>query len=131
MRITPSSTAMTVSDWMNRRKKPAIRSGSTIKIPMAMNTEKIITAVITTLSIFSPNLSIRKLSNFPGASSSSSSSKKLADQVRVFIPRIIESAKLKIPRTNGREKNFTFSVILTYVSFWITISPSGFLTAVA
>ena len=131
MRITPSSTAMTVSDWMNRRKKPAIRSGSTIKIPMAMNTEKIITAVITTLSIFSPNLSIRKLSNLPGASSSSSSSKKLADQVRVFIPRIIESAKLKIPRTNGREKNFTFSVILTYVSFWITISPSGFLTAVA
>ena len=131
MRITPSSTAMTVSDWMNRRKKPAIRSGSTIKIPMAMNTEKIITAVMTTLSIFSPNLSIRKLSNLPGASSSSSSSKKLADQVRVFIPRIIESAKLKIPRTNGREKNFTFSVILTYVSFWITISPSGFLTAVA
>ena len=122
---------MTVSDWMNRRKKPAIRSGSTIKIPMAMNTEKIITAVITTLSIFSPNLSIRKLSNLPGASSSSSSSKKLADQVRVFIPRIIESAKLKIPRTNGREKIFTFSVILTYVSFWITISPSGFLTAVA
>ena len=49
----------------------------------------------------------------------------------VFIPRIIESAKLKIPRTNGREKIFTFSVILTYVSFWITISPSGFLTAVA
>ena len=96
-----------------------------------MNTEKIITAVMTTLSIFSPNLSIRKLSNLPGASSSSSSSKKLADQVRVFIPRIIESAKLKIPRTNGREKNFTFSVILTYVSFWITISPSGFLTAVA
>ena len=131
MRITPSSTAMTVSDWMNRRKKPAIRSGSTIKIPMAMNTEKIITAVMTTLSIFSPNLSIRKLSNLPGASSSSSSSKKLADQVRVFIPRIIESAKLKIPRTNGREKIFTFSVILTYVSFWITISPSGFLTAVA
>ena len=91
----------------------------------------IITAVMTTLSIFSPNLSIRKLSNLPGASSSSSSSKKLADQVRVFIPRIIESAKLKIPRTNGREKIFTFSVILTYVSFWITISPSGFLTAVA
>ena len=113
IRIQPSRIAITVSEWINFRKIPAIRSGSTIKIAIAIRTENTITADMTMLSTFSPNVSIKNFSNFPGSSSSSSSSKKLADQVSDLIPRIMESAKLKIPLTNGREKNFTFSVILT------------------
>ena len=113
IRIQPSRIAITVSEWINFRKIPAIRSGSTIKIAIAIKMENTITADITTLSTFSPNVSIKNFSNFPGSSSSSSSSKKLADHVRERIPRIMESAKLKIPLTNGREKNFTFSVMLT------------------
>ena len=113
IRIQPSRIAITVSEWINFRKIPAIKSGSTIKIAIAIKMENTITADITTLSTFSPNVSIKNFSNFPGSSSSSSSSKKLAYHVRERIPRIMESAKLKIPLTNGREKNFTFSVMLT------------------
>ena len=113
IRIQPSRIAITVSEVMNMRNTLAIRSGSTMKIATAMNTETIITPVMTALSSFSPNRSVSHFSILPGSSSPSSSTIKPADHVSVRMPRIMESAKLKIPRTNGSEKNFTFSVILT------------------
>ena len=74
--------------------------------------ENAITAGISTFSSFSPNFSSSHFSILPG-SSSSSSSKKLAEKVRVLIPRIMESAKLNTPLIKGRENSFTFSVMLT------------------
>ena len=72
--------------------------------------------VIKTFSSLSPNTLSSHSSKRLGFSFSSSS-KTLAENVSVFIPRIIESAKLKIPRINGREKSFTFFVRLTYWLF--------------
>ena len=113
IRISPSITAITVSEWIKFRNTPAIRSGSTIKTAIARKTETTITPAIRTSSSFSPNRSIKNFSNFPGSSSSSSPSTNPADQVSVFIPRIMESAKLKTPRIKGSENSFTFSVMLT------------------
>ena len=112
IRITPSSTAITVSDVINLRHSPAINRGSTIKIPMAMIKENIITTVMSTLSSFSPSTLSSHASNLDGVSSSSSS-KKLQDQVRARMPRIMESAKLKIPRIKGSPRILAFLVILT------------------
>ena len=112
MRITPSRIAIIVSEWMTCLQALAMSSGSTIKMPMAMTTENTITAAIRTCSTFSPKTLSSQSSNFPG-SESSSSSKKLAEKLKVRMPRIMESAKLKTPRTKGSPQKGTFSVMLT------------------
>ena len=38
---------------------------------------------------------------------------KLAEKLKVRMPRIMESAELKTPRTKGSPQNGTFSVMLT------------------
>ena len=112
MRMRPSRIAMMVSEWMTCLQAFAMSSGSTMKMPMAMITENTMTTAIRTCSTFSPNtLSIHN-SSLPG-SESSSSSKKLAEKLKVRMPRIMESAKLKTPRTKGSPQNGTFSVMLT------------------
>ena len=128
--ITPSRTAITCSDVINDLKKLAITSGSIIKIPIARIKESTITIDIITLSSFSPKTRSRNFSNLPG-SSSSSSSKKLAEYVRVFIPSIMESANRNTPLIKGRDRIFALVVILSYLSFFISISPSGLRTATA
>ena len=112
MRMTPSKIAMMVSEWMTCLQAFAISSGSTIKMPMAMTTENTMTTAISTCSTFSPKTLSSHSSSFPG-SESSSSSKKLAEKLKVRMPRIMESAKLKTPRTKGSPQNGTFSVMLT------------------
>ena len=129
--MIPSITAITVCDAIKRWNMFARNNGRTMKIAIAMITENTITTAIKAFSSFSPNTRSKNCSNFPGSPASSSSSKKLAENVRDLIPSTMESTKLNIPRTNGREKNFTFSPMLIYVSFLTSISPSGLRTAVA
>ena len=81
-------------------------------MPIAMIKENIITTVIRILSSFSPNTLSSHASNFPG-SASSSSSKKLQDQVRAFMPTTIESANLNTPRIKGSPNTGYRSVRLT------------------
>ena len=111
IRITPSSMAITVSEWMNPLHILAINRGSTMKIPIAITKENIITTVMSALSSFSPKTLSSHASNLPG-SASSSSSKKLQDQVRALMPTTMESIKLKIPLTKGRPNTLCFLVIL-------------------
>ena len=81
-------------------------------MPMAMTKENIMTTLMSTLSSFSPNTLSSHASNRPGWASSSSS-KKLQDQVRALMPTTMESIKLKIPLINGSPRNLCFLVMLT------------------
>ncbi len=112
IRITPSRIAMIVSEWITCLQAFAMSSGRIMKMPMAMTTENTMTTAISTCSTFSPKTLSIHSSNLPG-SDSSSSSKKLAEKLKLRIPRIMESAKLKTPRTKGRAQKGTFSVMLT------------------
>ena len=71
--ISPSISAIRVSEPIKRLIKPAIASGSHINTTKAIITENIIDAVITTLSALSPKVLSSHNSNLPGSSPSSSS----------------------------------------------------------
>lgn len=82
-----------------------------MNIPIAMIKEKIITTVIRMLSNFSPNTLSSHCSKRLSFASSSSS-KKLQDQVSALMPTIMESANLNTPLIKGIPKNGYFFVTL-------------------
>ena len=101
-----------------------------IKIPTAS-----ITAIIIVIAAKMPSaLSLKTLEKALSTLDSfaaSSSSKKLAEKFKVFIPIAMDSAKLSIPLRMGSFHILCFSEVLLKVSSFITISLSGFLTATA
>ena len=104
--------------------------GNSINTPIATAKEKIIDKVIIILSIFSPKTFFKKASNLLSLLSSSSS-KKLAENLKLLLPTTIESINTKTPLTKGILRTLNFFASPSYVSFSTAIVPSGFLTAVA
>ena len=92
--------------------------------PAAMITERTTVRFIMIFSFFS-----RFFASASVRSSPSSSSKKLAEKVSVFIPRTRESTKLKMPLIKGIFRGVFHGMILLYCRISTSISPSGFLTA--
>ena len=111
IRINPSKMAITVWDGITFLHILEINIGSSMNIPIAMIKEKIITTVIRMLSNFSPNTLSSHCSKRLSFASSSSS-KKLQDQVSALMPTIMESANLNTPLIKGIPKNGYFFVTL-------------------
>ena len=98
--ITPSMSAIKVSDVIMFLRMPAIKSGSQINITSARRKAIIIENVMMILSTLSPNFLSSHFSKAEG-SYSSSSSKKDAEYMRVFMPITMDSTKAKEPLMNG------------------------------
>ena len=126
MRTHASATAITPSDVVTFRRKPARKYGSMINRAMENITENVIVPYISHFSSFSFCSSVF---SFPGFfASSSSSSIKLAEYIRHRIPTTKDSKKEATPRKTGSFQMLLSFAQLLYGSTFTSISPSGFLT---
>ena len=98
---------MSMRDEVYRSTMLLRKYGSTIKIATAITTAKTTVRFMMILSVFS-----RFAASSSVRTSSSSSSKKPAEYVSVFIPSTRESTKLKMPRIKGILSGVFHGIIL-------------------